>query len=119
MVRLETIKPARQVFYCRVMCYKGHGNDGMIVIDKIICYKGNYFSEATDRRSSPLGFHCTNIGLAFLLKCNVLIMPFLCSTASLTRISSSRLIGAGRLWLIAGLSSNGVRCISNSVFSQS
>ena len=48
-------------------------------------------------RSFPFGFLCSFMGLAFLLKGNVVMMPNLCSRASWTRVSSLNLTGAGRL----------------------
>ena len=60
-------------------------------------------------------FPCAKTGMAFLLEGNVVMMPYLCSRASSTRMSSLRLIGAGRLWLWAGLLSKGVSCTLNSV----
>ena len=58
---------------------------------------GFIFLRSTSRRSFPFGFLCANIGLAYLLKGNVVIMPYLSSRVSSTRMSSLRLIGAGSL----------------------
>ena len=73
------------------------------------------FLRSTNRRSFPFGFLCANIGLAYSLKRNVVVTPYLCSRDSSTTISSLRLIGAGRLWLYANLLSKGVSCTLNSV----
>ena len=57
------------------------------------------FRRSLNRRIFPLGFLCATIGLAYLLNGNVVIMPYLFSRPSSTRIMSLRLIGAGRFWL--------------------
>ena len=63
----------------------------------------------------PFGFLCANTGLAYYLKSNFVMMPYLCSRASSTRMSLLRLIGARRLLLKAGLLSKSVSCTLNSV----
>ena len=73
------------------------------------------FQRSTNRRSFPFGFLCANMGLEYLLKGNVVMMPYLCRKASSTRITPLRLIGVGRLWLYAGLLSKRVSCTLNSV----
>ena len=55
------------------------------------------FRRSTNRRNLPFGFLFVNIRLASLLKGSVVIIPYLCSKASSTIMSSLRLIGAGRL----------------------
>ena len=72
------------------------------------------FRRSFNRSSFPLGSRSKNAGLALLLKSEVVILPYLCSKANSTMISHLRLIGAGKLWLHAGLSSSGVGWILNS-----
>ena len=48
-------------------------------------------------RKRPLGFRCAKMGLAYLEKGRVVIIPYLWSRASSTVMSSFRLIGVGRL----------------------
>ena len=75
------------------------------------------FRRATNSLSSlPLGFRCANIGLAYLEDWRVVIMPYLCMSASSTVRSSLRFIGTGRLCVYTGLSSCGVRLTLNCVF---
>ena len=63
----------------------------------IVCIERVYFTEVNQRRNIPFRFLCANIGLPYLLEGNFVIIPYLCSRASSTRISSLRIIGAGRL----------------------
>ena len=56
------------------------------------------FLRLTNRRSFPFGFLCANIGLAFLLTGSVVMIPNICSRASSMKMSSLRLIDAGRFW---------------------
>ena len=72
------------------------------------------YRRSTSRRSFPFGFLCKNVGLAYLLKGNVVMMPYFCSRDSSTRMSSLRLLGLGRLWPKAGLLFTGVSCTLNS-----
>ena len=58
-----------------------------------------FFLGSTNRRNFPFGLVCANIGLAYLLKGNVVMMPYFSIGASSTKISSLRLIGARRIWL--------------------
>ena len=81
----------------------------------IVCYKYVYYSEVNNRRSFPFVFLCANVLLAYLLNGNVVILQYLCSKATFSRMSSLRSIGAGKLWLQAGLVSKGVSCPLNSV----
>ena len=74
------------------------------------------FRRSTRSLSLPLGFRCANMGLAYLEKGSVVMMPYLCMRASSTVRSSLRLIGTGRLWVYTGLSSFGVRLTLNCVF---
>ena len=71
----------------------------MVVIDIIICNKCIFFRKSTIRRSFQFGFLCVNMGLAYLLKGNVVMMLYLCSRASSAGMSPLWLIAAGRLWL--------------------
>ena len=73
------------------------------------------FRRSTKRRNFPFVFVLANIGLVYLLKGKVVMIPYLCSRANSTRMSFLRLIGAGRLWIKAGLISKGVSCTLNSV----
>ena len=54
------------------------------------------FLKSTKSRSFPFGFFCAIIGLAYFENGSVVIMPSLCSMANSIRMSSFRLIGAGR-----------------------
>ena len=69
----------------------------MVVVNVILCDECVYFTEVNQRRSFQFGFLCANIGLAYLLNGSVVIIPYLCNRASSTKMSSLRLIGAGRL----------------------
>ena len=71
----------------------------MVVIDIIVCNKCIFLRRSTNRRSFPFGFLCANMGLAYLLKGNVVMMLYLCSRAILAGMSPLWLIVAGRLWL--------------------
>ena len=62
---------------------------------------------------SHLFFVCANIGPAYLLKRNVVLMQYLFSRAGSRRISSLRLIANGRVWLKSGLLSKGMSCTLN------
>ena len=62
----------------------------------------------SNRCTFPLGYLCTMIGLAYLLKGIVVMMLYLCSRARFRGMSTLRLIGAGKFLLKAGLSSHGV-----------
>ena len=69
----------------------------MAVINVIVFNEFVNFLEATNRLSLPFGFRRANIGLAYLLKDKVVMIPYLCSSASSKRMSSLKLIRAGRL----------------------
>ena len=74
------------------------------------------FLKSTKSRSFPFGFFCANIGLAYFENGRVVIMPYLCNMANSTKMSSFRLIGAGRLWLYAEELSLSVNFTLNSSF---
>ena len=58
-----------------------------------------YFRRSTRKRSFPLGLLCENFELACFLYGDVVLMPYFCRTASSTRISFLRLMGARRFCL--------------------
>ena len=66
------------------------------------------FPRSTMSLRRPLGLRRAKIGLACLENGKVVMIPYLCRWASFTVISHLRLIGVGRLWPKAGLSSFGV-----------
>ena len=69
----------------------------MAGVNELFCDECVYFPKVKKRRSFPFGFLCANIGLACLLKGNVVMIPYLCSRASSPRMTSLRLFSAGRL----------------------
>ena len=74
------------------------------------------FPRSTKSLRRPLGLRCAKIGLAYLENGKVVMIPYLCMSANSTVISSLRLMGVGRFWLLAGLSSFGVSFTLNSRF---
>ena len=84
---------------------------GWLILTNSSALSVSIVQRSTKRRRLPFGFLCALSGLTYLLKRNYEMMPYLCRMASSTRMSSLKLFGAGRLWLL----SKGVRCTLNSV----
>ena len=59
----------------------------MVLSMVIVCIECLYFRKSTHRLSFPFGFLCANIGLSYLLEVITVMMPYLCSRASSTKIS--------------------------------
>ena len=57
------------------------------------------FRSSNNRHSFSFGVLGVKIGLAYLLKASVVMILYLFSRASSTRMSSLKLEGASRLWL--------------------
>ena len=112
MIRLWTIHSAKQFLLSQIMGSNRHGTDGVVNVYVIVGYEVVDFFKSTIIRSFPLGFCWVMIGLAFLMNGSVVMIPYLFNRANSTSIASSKMRGAGRLWLYAALSSMGVNLIS-------
>ena len=55
------------------------------------------FCKSTKKRSLHFGFLCAKTGLPFLLNGKVVKLPYFCSEAKSTVMSSLKLIGVGRI----------------------
>ena len=74
------------------------------------------FRKSTRSLNLPLGLRCAKMGLAYFENGRVVIIPYLCISASSTVRSSLRLMGTGRLCVYTGWSFLGDRQTLNWVF---